>query len=296
MGNIATTLDVRMDQSSDAVKQLRSARLVQTRHEHLGKEIISMNNHGDPQPIADGDTDRGTARSHEGHQHDEGRDAGGGLNAMAGSATMHCLTGCSLGEIVGLLIGTAAGLATGWTVVLAIGLAFVFGYGLSTLPLLKSGLGFFTALSVVLAADTLSIATMEAVDNLVVALIPGAMNAGLVNVVFWVSMALALVAAFAAAFPVNRWLLARGKGHALTHEYHHGATQATGARRFIPDVSTPALATAVAAFMLGGLVVSTAAELDAGSTSAATVVIGPHMTSGSESEDSEPEDGSGGRI
>lgn len=143
------------------------------------------------------------------------------LNSMAASATLHCLTGCAIGEIAGLMIGTAFGLSTGVTIVLAVTLAFLFGYLLSTLPLLKAGLGFFAALSVVFAADTLSIATMEIVDNAVMAAIPGAMNAGLVNPLFWLSMMLALAAAFVAAFPVNRYLLTKGKGHALVHEYHH---------------------------------------------------------------------------
>lgn len=145
------------------------------------------------------------------------------LNAMAASATLHCLTGCAIGEILGLMIGTALGLGTGLTIALAVGLAFLFGYALSTLPLIRAGVGFFAALSVVFAADTLSIATMEVVDNAVMAMIPGAMNAGLVNPLFWASMMIALGAAFAAAFPVNKYLLSRGKGHALLHHYHHGS-------------------------------------------------------------------------
>ena len=197
------------------------------------------------------------------HGHDHGQTA---LNAMALSATLHCLTGCAIGEILGLLIGTAVGLSTGWTVVLAIGLAFLFGYTLSTFPLLRAGLGVGTALSVVLAADTLSIATMEVVDNAVMALIPGAMDAGLVNDLFWISMIIALAAAFVAAYPVNRFLLSRGKGHALTHEYHGGAP-AHGARRFIPNLSTATLVAAILAFMVGGLTVSIADEL--GSTGTA---------------------------
>lgn len=143
------------------------------------------------------------------------------LNAMAASATLHCLTGCAIGEIAGLMIGSALGIGVGATIALAVALAFLFGYLLSTLPLLKAGLGFFAAISVVFAADTLSIATMEVVDNLVMAAIPGAMDAGLVNPIFWLSMMLALAVAFIAAFPVNRYLLARGKGHALVHKYHH---------------------------------------------------------------------------
>ena len=159
--------------------------------------------------------------------------------SMALSATLHCLTGCAIGEIAGLMIGTAIGLSAGWTIALAVGLALLFGYSLSTLPLLKAGLGVGAALSVVLAADTLSIATMEVVDNAVMAVIPGAMDAGLVNPVFWLAMMTALTVAFFAAYPVNRYLLARGKGHALTHEYH-GAT-APGERSAAPPAVVPDL-------------------------------------------------------
>lgn len=143
-------------------------------------------------------------------------------NSMAANATLHCLTGCAIGEIAGLMIGTALGLATGVTIALAVGLAFLFGYTLSTLPLMKAGLGFFAALSVVFAADTLSIAVMEVVDNAVMAAIPGAMDAGIVNPVFWIGMIIALSVAFVAAFPVNRYLIDKGKGHALTHQFMHG--------------------------------------------------------------------------
>ena len=144
------------------------------------------------------------------------------LSSLAASATLHCLTGCAIGEVLGLVIGTALGLSNVVTIALAVSLAFLFGFALSTLPLLKVGIGFTAALSVVIAADTLSIATMELVDNAVMALIPGAMDAGLVNPLFWVSMPLALAAAYAAAYPVNRYLLSRGKGHALLMQYHHG--------------------------------------------------------------------------
>ncbi len=143
-------------------------------------------------------------------------------NSLAANATLHCLTGCAIGEIAGLMIGTALGLSNAVTIALAIGLAFLFGYALSTLPLISAGLGFFAALSVVFAADTLSIATMELVDNLVMAVIPGAMDSGLVNPIFWLGMMIALTAAFIAAFPVSRYLIDKGKGHALTHQYHHG--------------------------------------------------------------------------
>ena len=182
-------------------------------------------------------------------------------NAMAVSATLHCLTGCAIGEILGLIIGTALGLGNVVTIIIAVALAFLFGYTLSTLPLLKAGLAVGSALRVVLAADTLSIATMEVVDNLVMGVIPGAMNAGLVNPVFWIGMAIALTAAFFAAYPVNRYLLERGKGHALTHRYHQSGTQPAGVRRFIPSLSTATLVAAISAFMLGGLVVSLAGEV-----------------------------------
>jgi len=192
---------------------------------------------------------------HAGHAHP----TAGGVNAMALSATLHCLTGCAIGEIAGLVIGTAAGLGSGLTIAISVALAFTFGYALSTLPLLRVGLPVGTALSVVLAADTLSILTMEVVDNLVIATIPGAMDAGLVNSLFWLGMMIALSAAFVAAYPVNRYLLRRGKGHALTHEYH-GSAPAAGARRFIPSFSTGTLVAAITAFLLGGLLVSLAAE------------------------------------
>jgi hypothetical protein len=195
------------------------------------------------------------------HEHDSHDHHMGSTNRMAVSATLHCLTGCAIGEILGLMIGTALGLSNVGTIALAVGLAFLFGYSLSTLPLLKAGLAFGAALSVVLAADTLSILTMEVVDNLVMAVIPGAMNAGLVNPVFWLGMMIALTVAFFAAYPVNRYLLQRGKGHALTHEYHQSGGTVTGARRFIPDLGTGALVAVIIAFMVGGLVVSVAAEL-----------------------------------
>lgn len=152
------------------------------------------------------------------HDHHEATD----MNKMAVSATLHCLTGCAIGEVTGLIIGSALGLSVPVTIVLAVALAFLFGYALSTLPLVKSGMAFLAALAVVFAADTLSIATMEVVDNTVMAVIPGAMNAGLVNPIFWLSMPLALTAAFFAALPVNKYLLKRNKGHALTMKHLGG--------------------------------------------------------------------------
>ena len=214
--------------------------------------------------------DHAALASGQPHHADDGEPpgSGGGINAMAASATLHCLTGCAVGEILGLIIGTAIGLSNVATIALAIGLAFLFGYTLSTVPLVKAGLGFFGALGVVLAADTLSIATMELVDNAVMAAIPGAMEAGLSNPVFWLGMMLALTAAFVAAYPVNRYLLRRGKGHALTHHYMHGA-QPVDWRRFIPSLGSGALAAVIVAFMLGGLVVAAASGLDTGGHSAA---------------------------
>lgn len=147
------------------------------------------------------------------------------LDKMAASATLHCLTGCALGEVSGLLIGAALGLSVVTTIVLAIALAFVFGFALSTVPLVRAGMSVPQALGIVIPADTLSITVMEIVDNIVMALIPGAMTAGLVNPIFWLSMPIALTAAFFAAYPVNKALLRRGKGHALImghlHEHHH---------------------------------------------------------------------------
>ncbi len=207
------------------------------------------------------DTHGGSAHGHNDQaDHDHSSHEMGNINSMAASATLHCLTGCAIGEIVGLIIGTAAGLSNGVTIAISIALAFLFGYSLSTLPLLKAGLAIGTALSVVLAADTLSIATMEIVDNAVMAVIPGAMDAGLVNPIFWIGMMIALSVAFFAAYPVNRYLLNRGKGHALTHEYH-GAEGASGWRTYVPSFGTGALVAVIVAFLIGGLVVSIADEL-----------------------------------
>jgi Domain of unknown function (DUF4396) len=147
-----------------------------------------------------------------------------GLTAVALSATLHCLTGCAIGEIAGMVIGTALGLSDITTIILAITLAFLFGYSLTSLPLLRAGMALGAVIPVALASDTLSIATMEIVDNLIVVTIPGAMDAGLGDVLFWGSLAFALVVAGMVALPLNRWLIARGRGHAVVHETgHHGA-------------------------------------------------------------------------
>ncbi len=145
---------------------------------------------------------------------------GASVNRVALSATLHCLTGCAIGEILGLAIGTALGWGNLETIVLAVVLAFFFGYSFTAVPLLRSGLAFGTAAGIAFAADTVSIAVMEIVDNAVVLLIPGAMEAGLDELLFWASLAFALAVAFVAAFPVNRWLIARGRGHAVAHAHH----------------------------------------------------------------------------
>jgi hypothetical protein len=139
------------------------------------------------------------------------------LNAVALSATVHCLTGCAIGEVLGMVIGTALGFSDLGTIALAVGLAFFFGYALTSLPLLRSGLALGSVVPIALAADTVSIAVMEIVDNAVMLLVPGAMEAGLDSLLFWGSLAFALLVAGLIALPVNRWLIARGKGHAVVH-------------------------------------------------------------------------------
>jgi hypothetical protein len=139
----------------------------------------------------------------------------------AAQATLHCLTGCAIGEVLGMVIGTAAGLHNAATVVLSIALAFVFGYGLTMRSVLRAGLDLRAALRVALAADTVSIAVMELLDNAVVVAVPGAMDAGLTSPLFWASLAGSLVVAFLLTTPVNKWMISRGKGHAVVHRYHH---------------------------------------------------------------------------
>jgi len=156
------------------------------------------------------------AHAHAGARH--GADLS--LNRLALSATVHCLAGCATGEVLGMVIGTALGWSNGATIAASILLAFVFGYGLTSLPLLRAGLGLRRVAPLAFASDTLSITTMEIVDTLIILLIPGAIAAGLGDPLFWGSLAVALLIAGACAFPVNRLLLARGKGHAVVHRYH----------------------------------------------------------------------------
>lgn len=143
---------------------------------------------------------------------------GRALTSVALSATLHCLAGCALGEVAGLVIGTALGFSDLGTVALAVALAFLFGYTLTSLPLLRAGMALSAVIPVALASDTLSIATMEIVDNAIVVAVPGAMEAGIGDALFWGSLCFALVVAGAFALPVNRWLIARGKGHVAVHE------------------------------------------------------------------------------
>jgi hypothetical protein len=152
------------------------------------------------------------------HEHHEMPTEGAALTGIAVSATLHCLTGCAIGEVAGVAIGTAAGFSDFATIALAIGLAFLFGYALTSLPLLRAGLAFSAVVGIALASDTLSIATMEVVDNVILLVIPGAMEAGLGDLLFWGSLAFALFVAFVLTVPVNRWLIGRGKGHCAVHE------------------------------------------------------------------------------
>lgn len=151
-----------------------------------------------------------------------GQHAGHGPSTwrMAALATLHCLTGCAIGEVLGMVIGTAAGLGNTPTVVISIVLAFVFGYALTMRGVLRAGLPLRQAVKVALAADTVSIAVMELIDNSVMVGVPGALDAGLADGLFWGSLAFSLVAAFVVTTPVNKWMIGRGKGHAVVHGLH----------------------------------------------------------------------------
>jgi len=180
------------------------------------------------------------------HSHQDHSDHGSmSMAPMARAATLHCLTGCAIGEIAGLVLGAALGIGTLGTVVLSIALAFVFGYILSATPLLRAGIPLKRTLAVVLAADSLSILSMELAENGFMVLIPGAMSSGLDSPLFWITMAGSLVVGFAVAYPVNLWLLKRGKGHALTHGElgHH-------------TMDNRPLTFALVAFLLGGFLVA----------------------------------------
>jgi len=164
-----------------------------------------------------------TPAAHPQHTgHDHGAATGGQTSwRSAAQATLHCLTGCAIGEVLGMIIGTALGWSSWSTVLLAVALAFVFGYALTMRGLLRAEVGFRAALKVALAADTVSIIVMEVLDNAVMLAVPGAMDAGLSSWLFWASLVFAFAVAFLLTTPVNRWLITRGKGHAVVHQYHH---------------------------------------------------------------------------
>ena len=164
----------------------------------------------------------GTSNDHPAHDHAHrhARSAADSLNRLAWSATLHCLTGCAIGEVLGMVIGTSLGWSDGATIALAVALAFLFGYALTALPMLRTGLPFARAAKLAFAADTASITVMEIVDNLIMVAIPGAMSAGPGSLLFWGSLAIALAIAAVAAYPLNRWLIGRGLGHAVVHAHH----------------------------------------------------------------------------
>ncbi|MFK0228908.1 DUF4396 domain-containing protein [Streptomyces sp. NPDC090303] len=168
-----------------------------------------------------GHHDHGDHQGHEGHAGHQHSPGGPVSWSMAARATLHCLTGCAIGEILGMIIGTAFGWGNVPTMILAIVLAFFFGYALTLRGILAAGVDFRTAFKVALAADTLSIAVMELIDNGVIALWPGAMDAHLDEPLFWIVLALSLAVAFVVTTPVNKWMIGRGKGHAVVHQYHH---------------------------------------------------------------------------
>ncbi len=151
-------------------------------------------------------------------QHEPLPTSGSALNGVAASATLHCLTGCAIGEILGMIIGTALGFSNLGTIALSVGLAFLFGYSLTSMPLLRAGLSLGAVVPIALATDTFSIAVMEVVDNAIMVVVPGAIDAGAGDVFFWGALSVSLVLAGVAAFPVNRWLITRGKGHAVLHQ------------------------------------------------------------------------------
>ena len=164
--------------------------------------------------------DETAMHDHAGHEHaaHHGPDSTWGT---AVSATLHCLTGCAIGEVLGMVLATWWGWSTWPSVILAVVLAFFFGYALTMSSVLKAGLAFGAAVQVALAADTVSIAVMEVVDNAVMVGVPGALNAGLGNWIFWASLVFSLAVAFVVTVPVNRWMIGRGLGHAKVHEHHH---------------------------------------------------------------------------
>ena len=183
------------------------------------------------------------------HDHTHAHGHHDGLNSVALSATLHCLTGCAIGEIVGMAVATALGLSNGASIALAIFFAFLFGYTLTSLPLLRAGLALSAVVPIALASDTLSIGLMEIVDNAIILVIPGAIDAMLGDLLFWGSLAFSLAVAGVAAYPLNRWLISKGKGHTAVHQtgIHGGPSP-----RFVG-------ALAVAGFIFGSIVLITGA-------------------------------------
>lgn len=230
---------------------------VNKEHESMGGAGHSNHEHDHSHHAQEGHTLEGGHKEtdtvdhshHQGYQakgsHHHHHGGHGNHEGMALSATLHCLTGCAIGEMLGMLIGISMGLSPWTTVALSISLAFVFGYALSALPVVRAGFSLGKALKLVLVADTLSIASMEVAENLIMMVIPGAMDSGLGNPLFWVSMTIAFFVGFAVAYPVNKVLLRKGKGHAITHE-------ATGHH----EMNNKPLVFGLTAFMLGGFIVA----------------------------------------
>ena len=162
-----------------------------------------------------------TGQGHEHHDH-PGHDAGGpSLDRLSVSTTLHCMTGCVIGEVIGLAVATALGWSTVGQIALAVGLAYLFGFGLTSIPLVRAGLAFGAIVPIALATDTVSITIMELVANATMLLVPGAMSERVFDATMWGTMALGFAIAFPFAFLANRWLIGRGKGHALVHRFHH---------------------------------------------------------------------------
>ncbi len=193
------------------------------------------------------------AGAHSLHDQHKMPTSGSALNGIAFSATLHCLTGCAIGEVLGMVIGTALGFSDLGTIALAVGLAFVFGYSLTSLPLLRAGFTLAAVIPIALATDTFSIAVMEIVDNAIMLTVPGAMESGVGDILFWGALSFALAIAGLIAFPVNRWLITRGKGHAVLHE--------TGVHGGPPTKVVAAIA--AAAFVFGSVVLA-AEAIDGG--------------------------------
>ncbi|MFJ2725633.1 DUF4396 domain-containing protein [Streptomyces collinus] len=189
-------------------------------HTDTGRPTTDHSEHRHHESHADHGHERRDQHAQHEHRHAHRRHSPGTSWRTAAQATLHCLTGCAIGEVLGMVIGTAAGLGNAGTVVVSIALAFVFGYALTMRGVLRAGLPVRQALKVALAADTVSIAVMELIDNTVMVGVPGAMDAGLSQALFWISLVVSLVLAFALTTPVNRWMIGRGKGHAVVHAYH----------------------------------------------------------------------------